>query len=541
MKKVLFTVVLLLLLSKCYCQNNAYPIVSISISNDSVYKSGLFGPLEIYATASKSVVGKKRVGVKILGLDTLINKIKLSDSVIIINDGDKSGFVTLKVQPDTFQVGNKKIKVQIYPISDGLILSKNNSNELIVSDFNSCDYIEYGINYFHDIKKNLYYIIPTYLDSLLLSNISDNWYKLKFDKHNNVKELFEKNSYFFDNENIHIITEKEFNKLEIYKYEKALEINQFNHFHDHYAMIALWTRMGDLKRDIMDWNGSLIAYEKCLELNANKNYIFWRIGELNYKMKNYSKAINYYYEVIKENMNCNFDGYLMEQATEEFIGDDKVSNSYCVREINKSIGDCKFKLKDYKGALESYEIAQDHSSYHHLSRGIYNFNLKKYSEALNNIDLALSVDSLNKSRDVDEYPYRVFDMPYHPIHIRESQLLNDSDLISALLIRGNAHLELRNYTEAKIDFKHALYIDAYNLNILNGLGVSYFRLNDYKNAIDAYNLIITLKPNSEKIYALRGLCKIKLGDKNGGCLDLKKSLDLGYTQANEIINTYCKN
>ena len=37
----------------------------------------------------------------------------------------------------------------------------------------------------------------------------------------------------------------------------------------------------------------------------------------------------------------------------------------------------------------------------------------------------------------------------------------------------------------------------------------------------------------------RGLAKIKLNDKNGGCLDLSKAGELGFQAAYESIKKYC--
>jgi tetratricopeptide (TPR) repeat protein len=527
MKKVLFTVVLLLLLSKCFCQNSAYPIVSISVSNDSIYKSQfLGGPLTIYANTSKAVIGDKRIGVKILGVDTLVNKIQLSDSVIIIKDGNKNGFVTLNVQPDTFQVGNKKINVQIYPISAGLTLSKENTEEVIIADYNSCAYIDESYIQYFDLKNKLYYVEPTFLKSLILSTICKNWRKNYKVVNHDIKEdipYMNNDIKYSEYDTLYIINEFEQNKYQIYLYEKALELNRFKH--GQYEISEALHHLVELKFKVLDWEGAMYTNQKLWEQSSYFEYsgisryaVLMDFGYINYKMKNYVNAINYYKEA--EANPCPHPIIESDEKT-----------SLCLSAIYQKIGDCKFELNQYNEAIKNYDIADSDnfslSQNSLLKRGICKFKLRRFQEALIDIDLCLSDDSLNKAGERGD--------------INDLELLNDSDLISAFLILGNAHLELRNYIEAKIDFKHALSIDAYNLKVLSGLGLTYVRLNDNKNAIDAFDLIITLNPNSEKIYALRGLCKIKLGDKNGGCLDLKKSLDLGYTQANEIINTYCKN
>jgi hypothetical protein len=49
-----------------------------------------------------------------------------------------------------------------------------------------------------------------------------------------------------------------------------------------------------------------------------------------------------------------------------------------------------------------------------------------------------------------------------------------------------------------------------------------------------------LDPNNVDIYYFSGLLKIKMGDKKGGCLDLKKAGELGLEEAYELIKKYCK-
>ncbi len=65
----------------------------------------------------------------------------------------------------------------------------------------------------------------------------------------------------------------------------------------------------------------------------------------------------------------------------------------------------------------------------------------------------------------------------------------------------------------------------------------------YKDAIDDLNKGLSINPNSDNIsfsYYHRGLCKISLKDKVGGCNDLKKSCELGLTDACNELKEYCK-
>ena len=64
-------------------------------------------------------------------------------------------------------------------------------------------------------------------------------------------------------------------------------------------------------------------------------------------------------------------------------------------------------------------------------------------------------------------------------------------------------------------------------------------LGDHKGAIQDYNKAIELNPNYALAYGLRGLSKIKLGQKDSGCLDLSKAGELGFMDAYDAIKEYC--
>jgi len=76
------------------------------------------------------------------------------------------------------------------------------------------------------------------------------------------------------------------------------------------------------------------------------------------------------------------------------------------------------------------------------------------------------------------------------------------------------------------------------MHIITGglLRVSYKTLG---GAIQDFNKTIELNPNYALAYGGRGLAKIRLGQKDDGCLDLSKAGELGYAEAYEAIKEYC--
>jgi len=65
-------------------------------------------------------------------------------------------------------------------------------------------------------------------------------------------------------------------------------------------------------------------------------------------------------------------------------------------------------------------------------------------------------------------------------------------------------------------------------------------LGDYRGALQDFNKAIELKPDLAEAYGARGLSKIKLGQKDSGCLDLSKAGELGAIQAYDTIEQYCQ-
>ena len=51
--------------------------------------------------------------------------------------------------------------------------------------------------------------------------------------------------------------------------------------------------------------------------------------------------------------------------------------------------------------------------------------------------------------------------------------------------------------------------------------------------------MIEINPKSYSAYNNRAFSKLRLGDKNGACLDWSKAGELGYYDAYELINEYC--
>jgi len=64
-------------------------------------------------------------------------------------------------------------------------------------------------------------------------------------------------------------------------------------------------------------------------------------------------------------------------------------------------------------------------------------------------------------------------------------------------------------------------------------------LQDLRGAIADYTKTIELAPDDAIAYHNRGLVKITLNQKDGGCFDLSKAGELGLGKAYDMIRKYC--
>ncbi|MCW8961097.1 MAG: tetratricopeptide repeat protein, partial [Ignavibacteriaceae bacterium] len=94
----------------------------------------------------------------------------------------------------------------------------------------------------------------------------------------------------------------------------------------------------------------------------------------------------------------------------------------------------------------------------------------------------------------------------------------------------NAILNFKSYINAESGFDQAHY----------DLAICYKEKERFEEAITSFSQAIEINPKFELAYFERGLLQHKVNDKDGGCADLKKALEMGYLQASEFISDLCE-
>ena len=79
-----------------------------------------------------------------------------------------------------------------------------------------------------------------------------------------------------------------------------------------------------------------------------------------------------------------------------------------------------------------------------------------------------------------------------------------------------------------------------NYKALYDSGYQKHNAGDFKGAIADFSKCISMNPEFSDAFNFRGMSKYKSGDKPGACSDWNKALGLGYSQAQSMIDKFCK-
>lgn len=118
----------------------------------------------------------------------------------------------------------------------------------------------------------------------------------------------------------------------------------------------------------------------------------------------------------------------------------------------------------------------------------------------------------------------------------------DKSNIAVRISRGSSYLDLKKYDEAITDYTEVIRLAPNDPRAYAYRGRAYYELVDTAKSIEDYNKAISLDNTFGYAFMNRGLLKYTLlTDQSGGCADLKKALDLGMTEAQELLdNGHCE-
>lgn len=203
--------------------------------------------------------------------------------------------------------------------------------------------------------------------------------------------------------------------------------------------------------------------------------------------------------------------YLIAAMLVSFAGYGQVYDKYTTDLFNR--GCEKVSRKDFTGAIEDFseiirrfpDVKQGYEN-----RGVARFYLLDFNGALADYDRALELDP----NDYNTYGRR-----------------------------GWAKFHLQEYNGAIQDFTRALDGVKDKAPYYNIRGQAKYLVRDLKGAIADFDKVVSSWPVNKsvksKAYYWRGLSEIDMGEKEAGCLDLRKAEKIGFKNAAKAINAYC--
>lgn len=264
-------------------------------------------------------------------------------------------------------------------------------------------------------------------------------------------------------------------------------------------------------------------------------------------------ANTYFQKAIEEWRNKNFQAAL-ENINNSIELDPNNPDSYGFRGWIYHYG-----IRNYEKAVEDFTKLiqmQPNISTAYFNRGMAFHDMDKNMEALKDFTKCLNLDTENTNAyflrglikssfndrngaisDYDEIIKR--EKTAKPENYKMGTVYNN---------KGYCLIELDKLDEALPYINKALEMEPYESYIWSSRGELYYKKGDYKSCIKDMTKAIEVSNKTEAgnsdtsgwPYYLRGLAKIKLGQKQDGCKDLSKAGELGTSEAYTAISENCK-
>ncbi len=113
------------------------------------------------------------------------------------------------------------------------------------------------------------------------------------------------------------------------------------------------------------------------------------------------------------------------------------------------------------------------------------------------------------------------------------------NFVLAYIVRGIAKFKLKDNKGAIYDFNKSIEIDNNFASAYIGRGLVKADLKDINGAINDFDKAIEIDPKNEQFYISRGGIKYFSGFKEQGCQDFEKAKELGFLDAQTLINKFC--
>ncbi len=204
------------------------------------------------------------------------------------------------------------------------------------------------------------------------------------------------------------------------------------------------------------------------------------------------------------------------------------------------------KMGETEQAVQSFNIflkkaESDSSAYYYTTRG----NLK-----IENNDYSGAIEDFNQASELSPDNEKVYYYRFHAnykIGDYRKALFEIDHLITLnpyfygyYLYRGNTKLALGDFKNANHDYTKSIQLNERNADAYYLRGIVNDTLLLLNTAMEDYSKAIILKPEEGTYYSKRGNTKMKLGNKDGACLDWTIAGEFGYYKDFDKIKKVCQ-
>lgn len=205
----------------------------------------------------------------------------------------------------------------------------------------------------------------------------------------------------------------------------------------------------------------------------------------------------------------------------------------------------RFLIIAFLASLPANNQTTDRKAMEYYSNGMNEYARKNYPRAVFEFSRAIRIDSAFiqawENRGVAKFYLQDYEGAIDDFN--KALEINPDDY-NTIGRRGWARYDLQDLNGAIEDFTTAIGSGGNDAEYYLGRGEAKYKLKEYNEAVADFSKVIRFsyggKEQRRKAFFWRGIIKMDLGQRESGCLDLKKSRKMGYEKAYEVLDIYCR-
>ena len=208
-----------------------------------------------------------------------------------------------------------------------------------------------------------------------------------------------------------------------------------------------------------------------------------------------------------------------------------------------------YGFKNYQEAIKDFSVVlqlTDTFNDVHYLKGLCHYNIGEYQEAIRSFSEHLQSDDTNTDvyfaramakSEVGDFLGAIRDYD-KIIELNPTYPMQNNNMTTIYNNKAYCLVQQKKYSEALPLVNKALQTEKNIWYIWDTRGEIFYHMGQYKKSIEDMDKSLSLEKHYNSFY-IRGLAKIKLGQKEEGCTDLSMAGELGKTEAYEKIKELC--